>query len=518
MTGDEYQPRSPYLVGPPIQTVDGFYGRRMQIDSFFENLNRPQLCSQRILGARRSGKTSFLRHVSNPKIHTGRIRTPGLPVIFAYVDLQGIATEPTALPHARALHDHRRSGPDRTGPMLFFREVASAIAVAAPSGKKIRVPKTFRDSASFDTWLGGIGRRFRLVVLLDEFETLVRSDGFGLDFFRKMRALTSGKTQLAWATASYRDVVTLSRPPGAKDLASPLYNVFHPDPIYMGPLEDSEAEALVANPAARHGIELSGDEVRHIREIAGNMPFFLQAAAEKWLIERVRRREQEECSELVIAHLMAPGNLVREQLEQFWASLFMKERQPLKLLTEGKGCPENPQNHDILAALENYGFLGRQHGALRLQGRLLQHWIRNLSSTAHGIPRVFIGHGRSPLWLKVKEVADKDLGLIPICYESKPRTGQSIVPILQEMLDQADFAILVMTGEDLTGKGDRRPRQNVVHEAGLFQGRLGFERTVLLVEKGVEFLSNLHGMQVIGFKGDDIEGTFWNLSRVLRRV
>jgi hypothetical protein len=176
MTGDEYQPRSPYLVGPPIQTVDGFYGRRMQIDSFFENLNRPQLCSQRILGARRSGKTSFLRHVSNPKIHTGRIRTPGLPVIFAYVDLQGIATEPTALPHARALHDHRRSGPDRTGPMLFFREVASAIAVAAPSGKKIRVPKTFRDSASFDTWLGGIGRRFRLVVLLDEFETLVRSD------------------------------------------------------------------------------------------------------------------------------------------------------------------------------------------------------------------------------------------------------------------------------------------------------------------------------------------------------
>jgi hypothetical protein len=211
MTGDEYQPRSPYLVGPPIQTVDGFYGRRMQIDSFFENLNRPQLCSQRILGARRSGKTSFLRHVSNPKIHTGRIRTPGLPVIFAYVDLQGIATEPTALPHARALHDHRRSGPDRTGPMLFFREVASAIAVAAPSGKKIRVPKTFRDSASFDTWLGGIGRRFRLVVLLDEFETLVRSDGFGLDFFRKMRALTSGKTQLAWATASYRDVVTLSR-------------------------------------------------------------------------------------------------------------------------------------------------------------------------------------------------------------------------------------------------------------------------------------------------------------------
>jgi predicted nucleotide-binding protein len=57
-----------------------------------------------------------------------------------------------------------------------------------------------------------------------------------------------------------------------------------------------------------------------------------------------------------------------------------------------------------------------------------------------------------------------------------------------------------------------------VHEAGLFQGRLGFERTVLLVEKGVEFLSNLHGMQVIGFKGDDIEGTFWNLSRVLRRV
>jgi len=151
--GDEYQPRSPYLVGPPIQTVDGFYGRRMQIDSFFENLNRPQLCSTDswrtpVRQDTLSCVTFFQSenpHRKDPHARIARhlrLRRPARDCYRAHC----------AAARAGAAR-HRRSGPDRTGPMLFFREVASAIAVAAPSGKKIRVPKTFRDSASFDTWL-----------------------------------------------------------------------------------------------------------------------------------------------------------------------------------------------------------------------------------------------------------------------------------------------------------------------------------------------------------------------------
>ena len=44
------------------------------------------------------------------------------------------------------------------------------------------------------------------------------------------------------------------------------------------------------------------------------------------------------------------------------------------------------------------------------------------------------------------------------------------------------------------GKMQRRARQNVIFEAGLFVGRLGRDRVALLYEPGVEIPSDLHGL------------------------
>ena len=52
------------------------------------------------------------------------------------------------------------------------------------------------------------------------------------------------------------------------------------------------------------------------------------------------------------------------------------------------------------------------------------------------------------------------------------------------MLDDAAFALLVLTAEDEIAEGELQPRMNVVHEAGLFQGRLGFTKAIILVEEG----------------------------------
>jgi predicted nucleotide-binding protein len=52
------------------------------------------------------------------------------------------------------------------------------------------------------------------------------------------------------------------------------------------------------------------------------------------------------------------------------------------------------------------------------------------------------------------------------------------------MLDDAGFAFLVLTGEDELKEGQLQARMNVVHEAGLFQGRLGFEKAIVLLEEG----------------------------------
>jgi predicted nucleotide-binding protein len=65
-----------------------------------------------------------------------------------------------------------------------------------------------------------------------------------------------------------------------------------------------------------------------------------------------------------------------------------------------------------------------------------------------------------------------------------------------------------MTAEDEV-KGDLlRARQNVIHEIGLFQGRLGFSKAIVLLEEGVEEFSNLNGINHISFGKGGIRETF----------
>ncbi len=131
--------------------------------------------------------------------------------------------------------------------------------------------------------------------------------------------------------------------------------------------------------------------------------------------------------------------------------------------------------------------------------------------------KVFIGHGRSKLWARLQVFLKDELHIDTISYESESRVGESIVPLLEKMLDQATFAVLVLTAEDQSGEGSKRARQNVVHEAGLFQGRLGFDKAILLVQRGLEGFTNIDGLQYIPFSDENIEETFYQLQRSMKQ-
>ena len=85
------------------------------------------------------------------------------------------------------------------------------------------------------------------------------------------------------------------------------------------------------------------------------------------------------------------------------------------------------------------------------------------------------------------------------------------------MLNKSSFAILVMTGEDETKNDELQPRLNVVHELGLFQGRLGFSRAIMLFEKGTLEFSNIHGVDQIYFSKGAIKETFGDVLATLHR-
>jgi predicted nucleotide-binding protein len=132
-------------------------------------------------------------------------------------------------------------------------------------------------------------------------------------------------------------------------------------------------------------------------------------------------------------------------------------------------------------------------------------------------PTIFIGHGRSPLWRDLKDHLHEKHAMKVEAYEIGARAGHAVRDVLEEMLDKSSFALLVLTGEDITLDGALQARQNVVHEAGLFQGRLGFHRAIVLLEEGTDEFSNIHGLEQIRFAKGKIKETFGDVLATIRR-
>ena len=130
---------------------------------------------------------------------------------------------------------------------------------------------------------------------------------------------------------------------------------------------------------------------------------------------------------------------------------------------------------------------------------------------------VFIGHGRSHAWRDLKDFLQDRLKLPWDEFNRVPVAGVTNIARLSEMLDAAAIAFLVMTAEDEMADGAVQARMNVVHEAGLFQGRLGFTRAVVILEEGCDQFSNIEGLGHIRFPQGNITAAFEEVRRVLER-
>ncbi len=130
---------------------------------------------------------------------------------------------------------------------------------------------------------------------------------------------------------------------------------------------------------------------------------------------------------------------------------------------------------------------------------------------------VFIGHGRSSVWKDLKDFIQDRMHLPWDEFNRVPVAGFTNITRLSQMLDEAAIAFLIMTAEDEQADGKQHARQNVIHEAGLFQGRLGFERAIILLEEGCEEFSNVQGLGQIRFPKGNVSAVYEDIRRVLER-
>ena|GEM_PF-5338699 len=131
--------------------------------------------------------------------------------------------------------------------------------------------------------------------------------------------------------------------------------------------------------------------------------------------------------------------------------------------------------------------------------------------------RVFIGHGKSRVWRDLKDFLQDRLGLAWDEFNRVTAAGFTTTERLDQMLEHACFAFIIMTGEDQHSDGSLHARENVIHEAGLFQGRLGRRRAILLVEEGLAEFTNIRGLTQIRFPAGNLAAKTEDIRSVLER-
>jgi len=161
---------------------------------------------------------------------------------------------------------------------------------------------------------------------------------------------------------------------------------------------------------------------------------------------------------------------------------------------------------------------------LRKRMALLERYVLSLERSGSNIflgknegSKIFIGHGRSTMWRELKDFLNDRLSLPWDEFNREAVAGIHTFDRISEMLDSACFAFLIMTAENQYSDSSIHARQNVVHEIGLFQGRLGPRKAIILMEDGCSEFSNIVGLSQIRFPKGQISATFEEIRRVLER-
>ncbi|MGB0387257.1 MAG: AAA family ATPase [Ardenticatenaceae bacterium] len=349
----EQRPYSPYIIGPPIKDPANFFGRQPEVKRFFENLNGPQPQPLYVLGFRRAGKTSFLRHLSHPDVVRKNVRDAATTLVI-YIDLQaGIKTEAD-----------------------FYLELAEGINRSLPKGKRLTLSlEPTRDR--FMAWLDSPQLKgYRLIFLLDEFEALTDEAGFDAYFFKTLRSMVSDR--LLWVTSSYRDFYRLSRINGPSENTSCFFNIFHPTPIILGGLTAIEADDLIQKPATSVGVRFSSEEIVIMKRLAGELPFFLQIVAAAWFEAKQEGQDNFRKIKAQVKQKFLSG--MRNHFYWYWLHFEEDERELFSLLATEKSTDlsayREQHGNAVLNDLLNYGLIIREGQTYRIAGEVFAEWIR----------------------------------------------------------------------------------------------------------------------------------------------
>ena len=252
---------NPFTYGNPISDPARFFGRRRQVEQVFSRLRNPAFESSSIVGERRVGKTSLLQVMARSDVAHDYGLDPE-KFIFVYNDLTmvGESTTPLQL-WLRLLRTIRRQIKD-------------------PDPELNDIISDMRSSGMVDNYLLAdffdllSDQDVRVVLLLDEFETITYNKNFGPDFFGVLRSLAIHHN-LALITSSRQELVDLCHSDEVR--TSPFFNIFAN--INLRGFSPEDVGQLLDHSLGETGVTFTDQEREALIGVSGCHPFFTQVAA-----------------------------------------------------------------------------------------------------------------------------------------------------------------------------------------------------------------------------------------------
>jgi len=249
MIADRTSKTNPYLNRIMIENSRDFFGRDREVRKIFSRLDAPHPQSISIVGERRIGKSSLLNHIYNRETRRQHM-TNHEDSIFAYLDFQ-----------SKVDFDIER----------FIDFVLAIIGYETRAKEKYdSMERSLDQLQEVVVELHEQGKR--IIILMDEFESITRNQNFDDSFFAFLRSLANSY-RVAYVTSSLNELQHMCHNRQIAD--SPFFNIFSNLPLR--PFQSEEANELIATPSSREGLTLAPYAER-ILDLAGQFPLYLQIA------------------------------------------------------------------------------------------------------------------------------------------------------------------------------------------------------------------------------------------------
>jgi serine/threonine protein kinase len=241
--------RNPYLNRVMIKHPSDFFGREKEIRRIYSRLDAPHPQSISIVGERRIGKSSLLNYIYHPK-NRKRNMSNHANAIFVYLDFQ----RNVDFDIPKFIHFLFN---------MFGYEMKDENLYTEGENTLDRLKDVVQE-------LHNKGKR--IIVLMDEFESITRNERFDEQFFSFLRSLANSY-RVAYITSSHEELQLMCHNKDISD--SPFFNIFSNLPLRT--FSHKEALELIVRPSRNEAIPLER-HAQKIIDLAGYFPFYLQIA------------------------------------------------------------------------------------------------------------------------------------------------------------------------------------------------------------------------------------------------